>query len=200
MRVLYIHGIGSGRRGANTVQWFKKEFPEDAIFSFDIPIEPDRAIQYIKEKCLELDINAVIGTSLGGFYAMQIPGVQKILINPAIKAFETVEKIGKGEHKFFCVRDDGIDTYTIDDAFIAALRRQYEKFLEVMDEETVAETYAIFGTEDDICQYSDLFKKTYRESQMMTEKFGHRMTEEIFKKCFKTMYEKVKKDFDTRKW
>ena len=200
MRVLYIHGIGSGRRGGNTTEWLKKYFPDDAIFSFDIPTDPDKAISYIKEKCLELDINAVVGTSLGGFYAMQIPGVQKILINPAIKAFETVEKIGKGEHEFFCPRDDGQKTYIIDDEFLNKLRRQYEEFFKIYDEEFRAETYGIFGTEDDMCQYSELFKETFRESQMITAKFGHRMTEEIFILYFKTLYEKMKKDFETRKW
>lgn len=107
MKIMYVHGIGSNGKG-NTVTMMKKYLTNHEIYSFDIPADPDEAVKFIKDKCNELDINVLVGTSLGGFYVMQIYGVQKILINPAIKAFETANIIGIGTHEYLCEREDGI--------------------------------------------------------------------------------------------
>lgn len=199
MKILYVHGIGSNGKG-NTVTMMKKYLTNHEIYSFDIPADPDGAIKFIKDKCNELDINVLVGTSLGGFYTMTIPGVQKILINPAIKAHEVVSKIGYGTHEYFCDRDDGVQTYEINDVFTSKLKNIYENHFKTIDEEMIAETYGIFGTDDNLCKYSDVFESNYRKSHMVTAKFGHRMTKEIFDKEFTELFHKVVKDFKERVW
>lgn len=195
MRIMYVHGIGSGKNG-NTINWIRETFKDHEIFSFDIPFDPKEAIEFIESKCAELDINMIIGTSLGGFYAMTISGVQKILINPAIKAFETAETIGYGTHEYFCKRDDGIQTYEINDDFVTKLKDIYDTYAKNIDDEMICETYAIFGTNDDICNFRTDFETTYRKSQMITAEFGHRMTKEIFDTAFTTIFRKAENDFN----
>ena len=199
MKILYVHGIGSGK-GGNTINWIREKFTDHEIYSFDIPADPFEAISFIKDKCVELDINLIIGTSLGGFYAMTIPGVQKILINPAIKAYETANVIGYGTHEYFCVRDDGKQTYEINEEFVTKLITIYKTHKEFLDEEMVAETYAIFGTEDNVCDFRAEFETDYRKSHMITAKFGHRMTKDIFDNEFTDLFNKVENDFNTRAW
>ena len=200
MKILYVHGIGSNKSGS-TVNWLRKYFTNHEIYSFDIPFDPVEAIKFIKEKCNELDINLIVGTSLGGFYTMCIHGVQKILVNPAIKAFETAENvIGIGTHEYLKTRDDGINTYTIDNEFIAKLKALYDKHIKNFDEEIKAETYAIFGTEDDVCNFRKEFKDMYGTKHYIEAKFGHRMTEEVFTNEFTELFNTMKNDFDNRKW
>lgn len=199
MKIMYVHGIGSGKNG-NTVTWIKETFKNHEIYTFDIPFDPVEAIEFINKKCDEYDINMIIGTSLGGFYAMTISGVQKILINPAIKAYETAETIGYGVHEYFCERDDGIQTYEINADFVNKLRKIYDAHIANIDCEMICETYAIFGNEDNVCDFRADFEKTYRKSQMITADFGHRMTKEIFNTAFMTMFKKAENDFNTRVW
>jgi predicted esterase YcpF (UPF0227 family) len=123
----YVHGIGSSG-GGNTVEMIKKYFKNDTVISPDIPVDPIEAYEFIKKSVRDCDI--VIGTSLGGFYTMMIPGVYKILINPAINADETVKDvIGIGEHEFIRKRESGEKTYTIDAEYIKKLSELKKEFL-----------------------------------------------------------------------
>lgn len=200
MKIMYVHGIGSNGKG-NTVTLMKKYLTNHEIYSFDIPFDPDEAIKFIKDKCNELDINVLVGTSLGGFYTMQIYGVQKILINPAIKAFETAKNIiGLGVHDYLCEREDGVQTYTIDEKFIEKLRTQFDHHIYNIDEEVSKETYGLFGVNDDVCDFRKEFKNVYGKRQFWEAYFGHRMNEGVFKNIFIPIFEQVEKDFNERVW
>ena len=200
MNILYVHGIGSNRNG-NTVNWMREYLVGHTIYSFDIPADPDAAISFIKNKCDELDINLIVGTSLGGFYAMQIYGVQKILINPAIKAYETVANvIGIGTHEYLGDREDGIQQYTIDDVFVEKLKTQAIRHFENIDEEVTAETYGIFGTQDEVCDFRQEFINLYRDKQFWEADFGHRMTEDIFTTVFMNVFRQAEEDYNKRVW
>lgn len=200
MNILYVHGIGSNGKG-NTVRLMKQYFTEHNVYSFDIPFDPDEAINFIKNKCVELDINVIVGTSLGGFYTMQIHGYQKILINPAIEAFNTVKNIiGMGTHDYLGEREDGIQKYTIDSVFIEKLKDQFNTYSNNMDEELRKETYALFGNNDEVCDFRKEFQDIYGTAQFWTADFGHRLTENIFKNNFIPIFERVEKDFKERVW
>lgn len=190
MKILYVHGLGSNGNG-NTVNWIREKFTDHEIYSFDIPFDPDEAIKFIKMKCKELSINTIIGTSLGGFYAMQIHGYYKILINPAIKAYEVAKKIGYGTYNYFGNREDNINTYTIDENFYNKLFNQYNKHITTIDKELKLETYGLFGNNDELCDYKNDFRELYNKDQMITADFGHRLTDNIFNNEFTTLFNTV---------
>ena len=190
LKILYVHGIGSAG-GGNTVNLFKKYFPNYEIDSPDIPEDPKEAVAFLREIANKYDV--VIGTSLGGFYAMQLFGPMKILINPAIDAMNTVTtSIGYGEHPYLKRRKDGKKTYIVDDKFVTELTELYNNFFDnCFDEESMLETYALFGNEDEVCNCQNLFKKYYYEENMSVANFGHRMTEEVFVNEFTDMFNLV---------
>lgn len=190
MKILYVHGIGSAG-GGNTVNLFRKYFPEYEIDSPDIPENPKEAITFLRTICNNYDI--VVGTSLGGFYAMQLFGPMKILINPAMNAMDTVTtSIGYGEHPYLKERKDGKKTYRVDDKFVNELSELYDNFFnDCFDEESMLETYAIFGSEDEVCNCQNLFKKYYYEENMCVVNFGHRMTEKVFVNEFTNMFNTI---------
>ena len=197
MKIFYVHGIGSAG-GGNTVRMLKEKYPTFEIISPDIPVDPIEAFEFVKENVKDCDM--IIGTSLGGFYTMMVHGIPKILINPAMNADETVENvIGLGTHEFLKNRKNGETTYTVDREFVDKLTFLKNRFFnEWLDEEYTFETYGLFGTEDDVTNCQDIFKKYYRTENMTTAKFGHRITEEVFNNDLTEIIDNI--IADDRKW
>ena len=97
-KILHLHGIGSAGGGA-TASVLKKLFSDIEVISPDIPVRPLEAFAFISKLVAGNEFDFVIGTSLGGFYAMLIKGIPKFLINPAMNAPTDIENaIGLGEH------------------------------------------------------------------------------------------------------
>ena len=182
-KILYLHGIGSTGNG-NTVQMFKRAFPEASIVSPELPTIPVDAFTYIKRLTKEIDFDLVVGTSLGGFYAMMIAGIPKVLINPALFAAEDIPAaIGWGEHPYLNKRMDGETTYVVDNTYVHALKVLQDRYFNMWyDEEYVFETFGVFGTEDTVVSHKEDFGKYFGETHMVTDTFGHRMTEDVFNK------------------
>ena len=84
-KVLYIYGYGSSPE-SNTCIWLKNNLPNADVYSFKYgQSDPENSIPYLCSIVEELDIDVVIGSSLGGWYAMHIASIcslPSILINP----------------------------------------------------------------------------------------------------------------------
>lgn len=84
-KVLYIYGYGSSPE-SSTCKWLKNNLPNTIVYSFEyVQSDPENSIPYLCSLVEELDIDIVIGSSLGGWYAMHIASIcslPSILINP----------------------------------------------------------------------------------------------------------------------
>ena len=122
-KVLYIHGLGGSGDG-RVATLLRNNLTEYRIIAPEIPIEPKQALDFIRDIISKDEYDLVVGSSLGAYYLMYCGYMpKKLLINPAVKAGEYIEKyIGKGVQKFRSVRSDGETEYTIDDAFISDLK------------------------------------------------------------------------------
>ena len=89
-KILHLHGIGSAGGGA-TASVLKKLFSDIEVISPDIPVRPLEAFAFISKLVAGNEFDFVVGTSLGGFYAMLIKGIPKFLINPAMNAPTDIE-------------------------------------------------------------------------------------------------------------
>jgi predicted esterase YcpF (UPF0227 family) len=198
--VLYIHGIGS-TGGGSTVTMFKKAFPNVNIYSPEIPTMPKEAFEFIHKFVKNNNIDFVIGTSLGGFYAMMISGIPKLLVNPAMYANkDIVNAIGYGVHEYLRLRESGETTYNIDDTYTEELTFLANRYYsEWKDDEYVYETRAIFGTEDELLDHIEDFKKEFNEANMRTANFGHRMTKEVFNTVFIPFVNDIYNEVTTKK-
>ena len=185
-RILYLHGIGS-TGGGNTVNGIKEAFPDIIVDSPELPTMPKDAFEYINNLVNRNKYDVVIGTSLGGFYAMMVSGVKKVLINPAMFASEDIPKaIGYGTHSYLRERKSGEKTYTIDEAYVKELATLQNRFFsDWLDNEYIFETTAIFGTEDTLFSHINDYKALYKSHSMLIAKFGHRMDSEIFNDTLK---------------
>lgn len=93
-KVLYIYGYGSSPE-SSTCKWLKNNLPNTIVYSFGyVQADPGNSIPYLCSLVEELNIDIVIGSSLGGWYAMHVASIcslPSILINPVTDS--TLEQV-----------------------------------------------------------------------------------------------------------
>ena len=93
-KVLYIYGYGSSPE-SSTCKWLKNNLPNTQVYCFKYEqSDPENSIPYLCSLVEELDIDVVIGSSLGGWYAMHVASIcslPSILINPVTDS--TLEQV-----------------------------------------------------------------------------------------------------------
>ena len=114
MNILYLHGFGSSGQ-SSTVEYLKKSLPDHYhIEAPDIPVDPAEALPFLKRLCEEEHFSVIIGTSMGGMYAHQLPAdFARICVNPALHLSEISDVMKVGTFDFFQPRKDGQTQYTI---------------------------------------------------------------------------------------
>ncbi|HHB95261.1 MAG TPA: hypothetical protein ENK88_08980 [Campylobacterales bacterium] len=106
--ILYIHGFRT-TINSHKAKLLQAQYPADKIFIADHPITPKEAIDYLEKVIKEQNINSIIASSLGGYYATYLSekyNIKTVLINPSVKPYETL-KTSLGEN----IKNDG--TYFI---------------------------------------------------------------------------------------
>lgn len=101
--ILYLHGFASCGHSTKT-QLLKKYFGKEEVLSPDLPIDPAEAVQFIKKLIIEHEIDLLIGSSLGGFYASyfaELLEMKAVLINPSTQPFITLAPY-VGTNKYWC--------------------------------------------------------------------------------------------------
>lgn len=93
-KVLYIYGYGSSPE-SSTCKWLKNNLLNTIVYSFGyVQADPENSIPYLCSLVEELNIDIVIGSSLGGWYAMHVASIcslPSILINPVTDS--TLEQV-----------------------------------------------------------------------------------------------------------
>ena len=183
MKILYLHGIGSGAESRTPTE-LRKIFTEVEILAPELPVRPKAIVELLKDKYWNDDeIDLVIGTSLGGFFALTFPAAKRILINPALFADEDIEKgIGYSSQPFLCERSDGAKEYIIDDGYISELKNIrdsiYKDWIDADKEHYISNTYAIFGERDELLDHVDDFKALFDADKATMISGEHRLSVE----------------------
>lgn len=175
-KILYVHGLGSSGN-SRTSKILREYYKDDDVISPDIPFEPCKAMALLNELVLKEQPDVIVGSSLGAFYAMQLQAKKKILVNPALYADIDLESsIGKGTYNYFSSREDGIQSYTIDEEYLSSLKKMRENFF---NGDTISDTSitGLFGTKDELFSHIDDFKKVFPNANLEVHEFSHRLTE-----------------------
>lgn len=175
MRILYIHGLSSSgaTRSAATL---RRLLPDATVFSPDLPIDPDKALEMLRRIVADEKIDIAVGTSMGGMFAQKLRGTKKILVNPAFHVSRTMRRL-QGVVDFLNRRADGATKYEI----TPELCDRYELLEHTQFDALPAGerdiTVGLFGTEDETVDCSSEFMQHY--TRMQTFCGGHRLTEEV---------------------
>ena len=176
--VLYVHGFASSGQ-SGTVKRLREVMPQAKVAAPDIPVHPEEAIALLHEVCRQEKPDLIIGTSMGGMYAEQLRGYDRICVNPALEMGETMRAHGMtGTQQFQNPRLDGVQEFYVDKTLIKEYRVQSEHRFEGVTDEDRRRVYGLFGDEDTTVDTYDLFHSVY---PMALHFHGeHRMNDQSF--------------------
>jgi len=176
--VLYCHGFASSGQ-SGTVARLREVMPQARIVAPDLPVHPQEAIALLREVCQQERPDLIIGTSMGGMYAEQLRGFDRICVNPALEMGETMKSHGMtGTQQFQNPRLDGIQEFYVDKSLIKEYREQSEQRFEGITDEERQRAYGLFGDEDTTVDTFDMFSAQY--PQAIHFHGEHRMNDKSF--------------------
>lgn len=155
MNILYIHGLNSTANSRTATVMQQCLGNSYKVYAPAIPKQPDEALSVVKNAIHQYKIDLVIGSSLGGFIALKLRNVMKIVINPCCNPGLELQKLGEPE--------------------IATRYEQLQKSLWTnIDAEEREITFGLFGTHDELFSYLPEFQKHYNYVKKMSD--GHRIS------------------------
>ena len=176
--VLYCHGFASSGQ-SGTVTRLREVMPQARVIAPDIPIHPQEAIALLHQTCEKEQPDLIIGTSMGGMYAEQLRGYDRICVNPALEMGETMKAHGMtGTQQFQNPRQDGIQEFYVDKALVKEYKEQSEHRFEGITPEEQQRVYGLFGDEDTTVDTYDMFHAHY--PQALHFHGEHRMNDQSF--------------------
>lgn len=176
-KIMYIHGFGSSAQ-SGTVTLLKQLLPSAEIIARDIPLHPEEAIELLNTMCKKEQPNLIIGTSMGGMYAEQLRGFDRILVNPAFQMGETMSKHGMiGKQTFQNPREDGIQEFIVTKALVKEYSEATSHCFNNITEDECLHVIGMFGDEDPVVHTFDLFREHYPTAIHFHGE--HRLTDKI---------------------
>ena len=106
--ILYCHGFASSGQ-SGTVERLRTVMPQARVIAPDLPVHPAEAMSLLRDICRQEQPDLIIGTSMGGMYAEQLRGYDRICVNPALEMGDTMRSHGMtGTQQFQNPRLDGV--------------------------------------------------------------------------------------------
>ena len=159
--VLYCHGFASSGQ-SGTVARLREVMPNAKVIAPDLPIHPQEAIDLLHHVCQQEQPDLIIGTSMGGMYAEQLYGFDRICVNPAMEMGETMKAHGMtGTQQFQNPRLDGIQEFYVDKNLVKEYKEQSEHRFEGTTDQERKRVYGLFGDEDTTVNTFDMFHEVY---------------------------------------
>ena len=157
-KIMYVHGFGSSGQ-SGTVGRIRTVLPRAEVVAPVLPIKPQEALDLLNEMCAKEQPDLIIGTSMGGMYAEQLYGYDRILVNPAFRIADTMGEHGlTGKQQFFSPRRDGVQEFYVDKALVKEYRAVSEgNFAHAADADEQHRVYGLFGDRDELVHTFDLF-------------------------------------------
>ncbi len=176
--VLYCHGFASSGQ-SGTVKRIREVLPNARVVAPDIPIHPAEAITLLRDVCAQECPDLIIGTSMGGMYAEQLRGYDRICVNAALEMGETMKSHGMtGTQQFQNPRQDGVQEFYVDKSLIKEYKEQSEQRFTDLSDDDRQHVWGLFGDNDEVVDTYDLFREHY--PQTLHFHGEHRMNDQSF--------------------
>ena len=177
-KVLYVHGFGSSGQ-SGTVTRLRQVLPGATVMAPDLPVRPAEALDLLHGLCDTEQPDLVIGTSMGGMYAEQLRGIDRILVNPALQMGDTMKEHGMvGAQQFQNPRLDGVQEFIVTKALVKEYREATEGCFQGLTADDRQRVWGLFGDEDTVVHTYDLFREHYPQAVRFHGE--HRMNDRSF--------------------
>ena len=192
MKVLYIHGFASAGSTGSATQLRNHFYPKGVqVLSPDVPVEPLRAIAFLRNYVMEHQPDLVVATSMGAMYAEQLRGIRRILVNPSFHMAKLLTFRGMGRQEFRNKREDGAKDFKVDKQMIAEFKEvEKQSFLGITSEEKQL-VWGLFGTRDKNVNCQPDFRKHYGTAQMSLFDGEHYLNGEVLSKVIIPLTETI---------
>jgi len=163
--IVYVHGFGSSGQ-SGTVTRLRTVLPSATVVAPDLPVNPHDALSLLYKVCEEHHPSLIIGTSMGGMYAEQLYGFDRILVNPAFGIADTMGEHGlTGKQQFFSPRRDGVQEFYIDKPMVKAYRQVADQnFTHADQPDEQLHVVGLFGDADPLVHTRPLFAEHYTQA------------------------------------
>ncbi len=192
MKIVYIHGFASAGSTGSATQLRNHFYPKGIqVLSPDVPVEPLRAIQFLRDYIAEHQPSLIVATSMGAMYAEQLRGVPRILVNPSFHMAKLLTFRGLGRHEFRNKREDGARDFKIDKQMIAEFKEVEKHSFDGITPEEKSLVWGLFGTKDKNVNCQPDFRKHYGTAQMSLFEGEHYLNGVILGKVVIPLAEKI---------
>ena len=183
-KIMYVHGFASSAR-SGTVTRLREMLPSANVIAFDLPVDPHEAISLLHQKQAQEQPDLIIGTSMGGMYAEQLSGTDRILVNPAFHIADTMGAHGMiGKQTFLNPREDGVQEFIVTKAMVKEYRAVQEQCFSLSpappqkEGDEKGEVWGLFGDEDPLVHTYPVFMEHYDKGIWFHGE--HRMNDRVF--------------------
>jgi len=179
-KILFLHGFSSCGKG-NKSTALKAYFGAEHIIAENLPYAPLEAIAEIEKLLHTENIDLLIGSSLGGFYATYLAekhGLKAVLLNPSTQPWQTLLPY-VGWQKRFC-----------DDEVFEFKRSDIEAFKTLEIKPAKGNYLVLLQSEDELLDYTKA-QSLYNTHKVVVEYGGNHRFENI--DAYMSMIEKFRK-------
>ena len=172
MNLIYLHGFQSSSNSikGQLLKQYVGLSSEMHIHLPDLNMPPLQTIEKLNNLITDLQDVALVGSSLGGFYATHLVakhGVPAVLINPAMRPWKLFKDLFGDEHLPYKVSD----TWTLDDAQLKDLEQLAVPFVQDADKLLV-----LLQQGDEVLDYREAeryYSAVSHQSMLITEANGN---------------------------
>lgn len=174
--IVYLHGFGSSGQ-SGTVKHLRRILNKYDVLAPDIPVNPAEALPFLKDYCERNNPDLIIGTSMGGMYAMQLYVYKRICVNPALRMSELTDILKPGTFKYFQPTLKGETHFTVTEDTIQQFRDMEAHMFDGLTYESRHCCWGFFGDEDTTVDYKQEFQLHIPSVAMFHG--GHQMSNKV---------------------
>ena len=175
-KLMYRHGFGSSA-ASGTVKTLRELLSDFDVVAPDIPVDPAEALPFLRGLCMNEVPDVVVGTSMGGMYAQQMRGYNRICVNPAFEMSKKSKMLTVGTHEYFKPRKDGTTHFEITPEIIHNHAEMEEHQFEGITEADRKQVWGMFADNDQQVNGESLFLQYY--NQVIHFSGEHRMDDRV---------------------
>ena len=175
-KLMYLHGFGSSA-ASGTVKTLRELLPDFDVVAPDIPVDPAEALPFLRGLCMNEVPDVVVGTSMGGMYAQQMRGYNRICVNPAFEMSTKSKMLTVGTHEYFKPRKDGTAHFEITSEIICHHAEMEKHQFDGITEADRKQVWGMFADNDQQVNGESLFLQYY--TQVIHFSGEHRMDDRV---------------------
>lgn len=192
MKILYIHGFASAGSTGSATQLRNHFYPQGvSVLSPDIPVEPLRAIAFLREYVSLHNPDLIVATSMGAMYAEQLAGIRRILVNPSFHMARLLTFRGLGRQEFRNKREDGAHEFKVDKRMVDEFREVEKNSFRNVTAEEKQLVWGLFGTKDRNVNCQPDFRKHYGSAQMVLFEGEHYLNGVVLSRVIIPLAERI---------